>query len=496
MAEVELKFELPPEAHASFRKLAALGAVDPRHTRLFALYFDTPRHDLAKREMALRLRRSGRDWKQALKAGPSGAGGLHAREEWEFDRPGASIDLSLFASTPLAALPRAKKLHESLVEVFRVEVARTTWRIDIAPGTAVEVALDRGVVRRGEKTEAVSEVEIEAIEGAPLAVFDFAERIVDALALRPSSITKAQRGYRLARGEKPAPAKARRVDLDGSMHPADGANAAIASALRQVQDNESGVLDTRDPEFVHQMRIALRRLRSALRAFRKATGPDLESRVRADLHWITQATGKARDLDVLATETLPAMRKAYPGGDAAALMRRLAARRREARDEVRAALLSPRYARLMLAFARTLAQPRAEAGEAGESLREFAARALRKRHERWTRAAKGVELMGQVERHHVRIGAKRLRYVAEGFATLYGRKRMAAYLDRLSRLQDDLGRANDASVAERLLGELAAPAAFADFARGWLAAQMQSSLADLARAVERVGRAKAPWEKA
>lgn len=492
MAEVELKFALPPEAHAAFRKLAELGGSTPKRTRLLALYFDTPRHDLAKREMALRLRRSGRTWKQALKAGASGSGGLHARDEWEYDRAGASIDLSLFAQTPLASLPHAGKLHENLREVFRVEVARTTWRVELMPGTSVEVALDRGVVRHGERTAPISEAEIESLEGEPLAVFDLAERIVGEVALRPSSVTKAERGYRLAKDEPPAPAKARAVAIAGSMAPGEGARVAIASALRQLQDNEAGVLGTRDPEFVHQMRIALRRLRSALRAYRRADGPDLEGRVRMDLHWITQATGKARDLDVLATQTLPAMLAAYSGGDTRALARRLAAQRTQAREDVREALLSPRYARLMLALAKWLASP-PDSGHV-EKLRPFADKVLEKRHAQWMLAAQGAEAMSNPERHRVRIGAKRLRYAAEGFAPLYRKKRMDDYLDALSKLQDDLGRANDAVVAERLLEELAAPAPFAGFARGWLAAETRASLEGLARALKRIDRA-APWEK-
>ena len=494
MAEVELKLELPPEAHAAFRRLAALAGAAPHRTRLFALYFDTPRHDLARRAMALRLRRSAGAWKQALKAGASGSGGLHARAEWEHERPDASIDLAAFATTPLASLPRAGKLHETLGEIFRVEVARTTWRIELAPGTSVEVALDRGVVRHGGASAPISEVEIESLEGEPLAVFDFAERIVGDIALRPSALTKAERGYRLARGEKLAPTKARQVAMDGAMAPAQGARAAIAAALRQLQDNEAGMLATRDPEFVHQMRIALRRLRSALRAFRKAAGPDLETQVRADLHWITQATGRARDLDVLATETLPAMRAADPGGDTRALVRRLAARRRQALEAVRSAVMSPRYARLMLNFAKWLASPAAANGASATGLRRFADRALAKRHARWLDAAQGIGTLAAAERHRVRIGAKRLRYVADGFARLYRKKDMDAYLEALSKVQDGLGRANDAAVAERLLAELAAPAAIAAFARGWLAAETRSSLEHIARDVKRVRRT-APWEK-
>jgi CHAD domain-containing protein len=240
------------------------------------------------------------------------------------------------------------------------------------------------------------------------------------------------------------------------------------------------------------MRIALRRLRSALRAFRKATGPGLEARVRADLHWITQASGKARDLDVLALTTLPAMLAAHSGGGTQALTRRLAARRREARDEVRAAVSSERYARLLLELAKWLATP--AVGEDGARLRAFATRVLKKRHARWIREAKGVEGMSHAQRHDVRIGAKRLRYVAEGFAALYRGKSMDAYLDALSAVQDDLGRANDAAVAERLLRELAAPAPFAAFASGWLASESRSSLEHIARGVKRVDRTT-PWEK-
>src|ERR1700682_6212430 len=117
MSETELKFDLPARAGPEFRKLAPLALAEPSSARLLALYFDTPGCELAKHAMALRLRRSGRTWKQALKAGPSGAGGLHSREEWEFERPDASIDLALFAHTPLAKLAGAADLHRQLREV-------------------------------------------------------------------------------------------------------------------------------------------------------------------------------------------------------------------------------------------------------------------------------------------------------------------------------------------------------------------------------------------
>ena len=269
MAEIELKFELAPRAHAAFRRLPALAGTRPRTTQLQATYFDTPDFELRGREMALRLRRVGRRWIQTLKAGRSGAGGLHAREEWEVDRPGPTLDLAVLAGTPLDS---HGDLAGRLAEVFTVAMRRTTWEIEVSPGNHVEVALDSGEVRRGERTEPVSEVEIESLSGDPLAVFELAERLLEPAGMRASSVTKAQRGYRLARGEAPAPEKAQPAALDAAMSTGEAARAVARAALEQLQANEPGLLLAEDPEFLHQFRVALRRLRSALRVFRPVLG--------------------------------------------------------------------------------------------------------------------------------------------------------------------------------------------------------------------------------
>jgi inorganic triphosphatase YgiF len=494
VAETELKLAIAPEDHERFAALAALAAATPSRKRLTSLYFDTPAHDLRRREMALRLRRSGRRWAQALKAGRSGNAGLHSRDEFEYGRGDASIDLSLFVDTPLAKMPRARKLHRSLGEIFRVDVVRTAWNLELAPGTRVEVALDRGTVTRGNAHEEVSEVEIEIVEGPAIALYDLAERLAGAVALRVSAVTKAERGYRLARGETLEPVKAVPAELEAAMPAHEAARLAIAAAIAHLQANEAGVLSSDDPEFVHQMRVALRRLRSALRAFRKATGPELEARVRDDLHWITQATGKARDLDVLAIETLPAI-LAAGGAQGAALERRLAARRGEALGAVRADIRSPRYAKLMLTLSRWLAQSAAEPPRSDHAARALAAKVLGKRHARVVRDAAALETMAPRQRHRLRIQVKRLRYAAEGFAPLFRRKAMDAYIDRLGRLQDGLGRANDAAVARRLLDELSAPARLAAFARGWLARESAEHVAEMRREARALRHARLPWER-
>lgn len=474
-SEIELKLSLAPGDEAALRKAAALAPAAPTRARMLALYFDTPRRELAQAEMALRLRRRGGRWVQSLKAGASGLGGLHARSEWEFERPGPTIDLALFAETPLAALPDARALHERLAEVFRVDVERTAWRLEPQPGTALEAVLDRGTVAAKGRVEEICEVEIESISGDPAATFEVAARLLDEVALRPSAVTKAERGYRLAAGRALAPAKAAEIRLDESLTPLAAARAVVAAGLAQLQANEEGLLSSPDPEFVHQARVALRRMRSALRMFRSAIGEERAAAWREALGELGATLGAARDWDVLATETLPPVLDAF--GDAGlkrALLRRVGQRRRREREAARAVVRSREYAAVVLELSRWLAlEDSAASPGAGGELHAFAARIVRRRHKRLLADAARLDSLSAAERHGVRIDTKRLRYGLDAMASLFPAKRVERYLDVLIALQDALGAANDAATATRLLGELDAPARFVDFAAGWFAARAQ-----------------------
>jgi triphosphatase len=490
VSEVELKFELPAEAHAAFRRLATLAEGEARTERLHAMYFDTPDFELRSRAMALRLRRERRRWVQCLKAGSSGAGGLHAREEWEFERQQPSLDVSLLADTPFA---RSPELGGRLGEIFQVDVRRTTWELEVSPGNRVEVALDRGEVSRADEHSPISEVEIESVAGDPMAVFDLADRLVDAAPLRPSALTKAQRGYRLATGESATPAKARSVELDPAWTTGGAARAVVAAALEQLQANEAGVIESADPEYLHQFRVALRRLRSALRVFREALEPAFVEEANRELKWIAALTGPVRDWDVLATQTFPAILSASGEPRSARSLRaRVALRRRASREALREALASPRYVRLVLAIARWLATPPVETAVWAAPLGEFAARVVTKRHRKLLDGARQLSALSPTQRHRLRLEAKRLRYALDGFETLFRRGRFAAYRELLAEIQDDLGRANDAAVATRLLADLKPPEGLAQFARGWLGAETHSSVALLGRHAARLAQARLP----
>ncbi len=481
MTEVELKFDIEPASHALLRRAGALAGARPIRRRLESTYFDTPDCELAAHGMALRLRRAGRRWYAGLKSGASGAGGLHARDEWEHPQRTPLLDLARFSATPLAGLPHCATLHERLVPAFRVAVTRTAWVLEPGPGVRLEVDLDAGDVESNGAHTTISEVEIECLEGGAGAAFDLAERLLDEVALRPTALTKAQRGYLLFTGTARRPQKARDVVLEPSLSLAAAARRVIAAGLEQLQANEEGLLDSTDPEFVHQARVGLRRVRSAMRMFRDVIGAERSLELRRELAETSRALGGARDWDVFALEVLPPLLRAY--GDPALarlLARRVARRRGIARAAGRAAVRSQHHGRAILGLARWLAEAEAAPAADAPGLVDFASGLIRRRHRRLLRAGASIASLSAAERHQLRILTKRLRYGTDALASLFKSRRVAHYVDTLARLQGVLGHANDAVTAARLSKELAAPEAFAAFARGWCAAHGEPDPAVLA----------------
>ena len=484
--EVELKLAIDPADVGRLREAAALARARPAGVRMDGVYLDTPDCEIARHGMALRLRRAGRRWVQCLKAGRSGAGGLHERGEWEYEQPGAQVDLSLFRETPLASLPSASSLHERLRPAFRVTFDRTTWNVAPAKGSRLEVALDRGQVVSGQRSDRLSEVEIECVEGDAVHAFDLAEALAESATLRPSMVTKARRGYRLFRDERLRPVRADAAQVRRDMTPSGAARAIVAAALEQLQANEEGLLESDDPEFVHQARVALRRIRSALRMFRKPIGRQRADSWRRELAPVSRTLGAARDWDVFVDETLAAL----PAD--ARVIERARRRRLRARGKAREAIRSRRYAFAILHLARWLAIR--DGDERDEpALEAFAARLLARRHRRLVSGLPNLEGASLDKRHRIRIDAKRLRYVVEGLAPALDPRAAKRYARRLADLQDALGRANDAVTGRRLLASLDPPEPLAEFAAGWFDSRIEETSPPLARIGRQVTRAKPFW---
>lgn len=473
--EIELKLALPPEQVAAFLKRMARRRSVPVQHDLVTRYFDTPDFALSAQGVALRVRRVGRRWLQTLKTEGERQGGLSRRAEYEMPVAGDAPDWTRFPPEALAWVPEA--VRDALVPVFETRFHRTTWLLKGKGGAAIEVALDVGEVRAGEASQPICEIELELKAGQPDALFELALTWADAFDCLPFDVSKAERGVRLARGTANAPVKVASLALDGDIGVEDAFAAICQACLAQFQANLPGVLASDDTEYVHQARVALRRLRAALRLFRRVCVPP--EALHAGLDALADALGPARDWDVLCTETLPAIAPHCP--DSVVWQRGVAsleARRATVRTAMRGALMQARPGAWLLAFQRWLLQrgwreaPDAQRLIQLSPLAPWARRALNKGHRPIARGARDFARLAPDKRHALRIAIKRQRYAAEFFQNLYSGRRHARYRAALRDAQDSLGRANDAQVAWRLLATGPADAGpMRAFVLGWLAAQ-------------------------
>jgi CHAD domain-containing protein len=269
--------------------------------------------------------------------------------------------------------------------------------------------------------------------------------------------------------------------LDRSMSVEEGFAAICQACLAQFQANLPGVLASGDIEYVHQARVALRRLRAALRLYRKACvlPDDLMGGLRA----LAAALGPARDWDVLCAETLPAIAPHHPDSDAWQRgLHALESHRAAVRAATQAALRQARPGAWLLALQRWLQQhgwravPEAQRVVQLSPLDKWARRALQTGHRPIVRGARDFAQLQPLQRHALRIAIKRQRYAAEFFQTLFSGQRQLRYLTVLRDAQDSLGRANDAHVAWGLLtAEPVDAGPIGPFVLGWLAAKLAAA---------------------
>ncbi|WP_321955665.1 CHAD domain-containing protein [Burkholderia cenocepacia] len=274
--------------------------------------------------------------------------------------------------------------------------------------------------------------------------------------------------------------KAQPVDLTGIRTQRAALFALSGDITAQWLGNECGVLDRDDPEFVHQMRVALRRLRTLMRFFPRFTDRQWKDTLGADLRWLAKLLGTVRDWDVFATESLPALIAADGGGsDWDGTLDAARAQSMAARVELRQALHSARYARLTLGWLEwlsALALPAAD-GDDAPSLRRHATKRVRRLFGHLY-GSPSLTSLDTAARHQVRIDAKRLRYALEFFASLASRRTRTETVKTLARVQSVLGEANDAMVALHHLEQLAAPPYQLGFVRGYGVALEQRAARD------------------
>lgn len=497
MFETELKFQVPAEAARAVR--AAMAAAAPRRQHLQAIYFDTAEGALGRAGVALRLRREGPRWVQTLKAR-----GANAAQRYEHNAPvprGQPADrpaLARHAGSP-AAEAWAHALGEPIerFDATRLQPVMATdiWRRSVVmrgEGWAVELAFDEGEVRAGERVAKVCELEYELLEGTLADLARLAGEGIERHGLFLDTVSKAERGELLAR-DRAWPAATRFRAPEQAPRPADGAalwHDALARCAAMLLPNASALANgSTEPEHVHQLRVGIRRLRTAVRELGPLVGLLAEPAWLAPLVDLFRALSAGRDAAALQAALLPLLEAAgapctdwrgpseTPPQEPAALLRA---------PGVQQALLGL----LVDAAAPVGGEEALAADPAAAHLRGR----LRKLQRQVVRAGRDFERLPEAQQHATRKRLKRLRYLAEFAGLAVGKPRaLARWLKPLVAAQDALGEHQDRLVALPLYRAAAAHRPEAWFAVGWLTAERDASARACRKALAGLDAARRFW---
>ena len=444
--EIELKLAFPAsERDRVIRLLQTRGERFKPTKELFNTYYDTPDLVLGKAKVALRTRKVGEEWLQTVKCAAVSVGGLSSRPEWEQAYSGR-FDFSAVAVEPRALLEQHR---EAIVPLFSTNFYRETFLLQPAHGVRIQAMVDLGTIEAAGLSEDICELELELETGEAEHLWSLAIELARELPLLPYDPSKAARGYRLFQGKIEEPFRSRPSGILPGMGPDKGFRILADELLQAWQANVWGVLTQSDPEFIHQLRVSLRRLRSLIRLFERGLPSDFVPTWSKELGETARLLGRSRDLKVLQDQVLGPIQTETSEACLEALLGYCERAAGTELEKTRASLWEARCGEQLLRFAQALhALPESSSGL---PLNELARTGLR---DLWKRAGKAFETALEAPSdealHRLRIRLKGLRYGLEFFAPLFsGKKRFGDYQRALSSLQERLGALNDLNMAVR-----------------------------------------------
>ena len=461
MLEVELKFQIPATHQDKLYQLLLTKNAHP--ISLYAKYYDTPERHLAQQKISLRQRLENKRWIQTLKA-PSN----HALQRFELE-----IDLGELNNPPLELdiyqyYPQAQNLLQNalgeeaknLTLQYETEVERLVHLVQFNH-SEIEVSLDRGDIRHGNQSVPIYEIEFELKKGSIQDLIKFIQPWVKRYDLWLDVRSKAQRGDLLAQNLTIPPAQfAAPLQLNSQDSTESALKQMINNALQHLLPNASAIAaEQYDSEHVHQTRVAIRRLRSALRVF-----GDWSNKVNPN--WQEQLThlfrqlGSTRDRDALSEGLLPQLEQV------GAPLIQLPANT-EDQSAIENLLRGSDFVELLLDLLQFVHRPIKE--QKKSRLKKDSAKKLQKLHQQICKDADQFLELDIPSRHRTRKRVKRLRYCVEFVASLYSHKKVKRYLKDLKPAQESLGQYNDLHVAEAIFQNMVKRKQKAWFALGWIA---------------------------
>lgn len=465
MIETELKISLDAAGEARLERhpgLKAMRAAPRRIQQLVSVYYDTPDHALAAAGIALRLRKDGRRWLQTVKrpAEDQSSAGLFANRELEQPAPGGRLVLT--GADPAFAAIAAARGDAPLAPVFETRVRRIVERLSAPGGGEVELAIDRGEIVAGDRSEPILEAELELISGDVGAVFALARSLFREGPVRLAATNKSARGYALARNDPPPdgpqPRMSGKLDYAPEASTESVARDVLRDCFAQIAQNLALVAESDMSEGPHQLRVGLRRLRTALGLFEPYLGGTQVGTLNDVARDLGRVVSGLRDLDVLVGDVENLAEAGLDLGARDVLIAVLDQRRGVLRAEVRRALAAPEVPEFLFDLGRFIEARGwlvpadfSQSARLATPIAQAAPALLAKRYRKARKLARGLEELDHDALHALRKELKKLRYGAEMLSPIYPGRKVADYLKRLKDLQDSFGSLTDAAMAEGLL---------------------------------------------
>jgi len=463
--EPELKAIIHPEQIDAIRNFPAIKkrvVGRARSRKLLTVYFDTPDRELRRQGVSLCVHKVGRAFVQRVKQMHKGSGGIPVRMEWEGPVPSRNPVISAIKEKRLRRLIRHVGV-ERLQPVFHKDVQRSSRTLNFEDGSTAFVDLDVGEIVAGDLAEPIREFKLELKTGVPERLFELALEIRKEVPFRLVTENEASCGYALLTQDEPRPRKHVKLSLNKGTSVEQVLTELVQHCLDHLQANEGVVLKTDSAEGVHQMRIALRRLRAALQLFKPSLPDDQYAWAVAEAKWLTAELSAARAWDVFAEQFLVPVVRLY-GADHSfdALMAAVEQAKQQSRQRARDAIGTERYTEFLLRLTawrycpawcdQALTDPTARLRD---PVGEHYVKLLQKRDRQVRKRGRDIANLSEAALHDLRIAVKRLRYAVDFFEGFYPKKQAKAYRKHLASLQDSLGYLNDVAAADMLLRELA-----------------------------------------
>lgn len=458
--EIELKFQLPESKKKSV--LQALSKQKAQKIQLQAKYYDTAERLLAKNYVAIRLRQEGEHWVQTFKAASKNH--LQRIEEDIYLGKCAQepeLDLSLYKHNQTVQTVLREVLGEAPAELqlqFQTNVQRT-FHVFEFEGSHIEVCLDDGEIRTPTDHAQICEVEFELKQGSAADLIQFAKTWVDQYQLWLDVRSKAERGNLLAQGKVVSAAtKAKTLNLDKDVSAEQAIKQIIENTLNHILPNAAAIADgVAEADHIHQARVGLRRLRSALKHFSNWSA-QIDPTWESQLADIFRALGQSRDNNAIQDSVIPLVKQVcdfefpFP----------------ENIDTNIVGLLSDsKTTQLFLSlFSFSYSDQQSKS-----KLSKQAAKSLTKLYQKILKDAAQFSSLAVEQQHRTRKRVKQLRYCIDFIAGIYPEKQVQQFLNKLQPIQEYLGFYNDLFVAEQIFEQQATEHPQFLFALGWVKAQ-------------------------